>query len=368
LFGLNKIFTIIKKLFKGWFEKRLAMLLVVGGIGIASVSFTQSWWADILYPLVNKVFGLNLQTPNEPNIFLVILSVVVGGTFVCLGLWFYFHTREKDKKQTMIQIRHSSIESVSFTAIDKDLEEYNVEEYFLNQVEEMNTINKANLQHALKEQEKMVQRIAYRLHGSSDVEIAYLGLAHIPLSILLGYQLADKSNTTFFEWNQNKLLWVEIKKNSGSYPQLFLDIEETLQSVEDTKEIIIKIGITYPVTDADLSGLQLEGLNRYYLHLKPPHRNAIIDAEQLNEYQQHFRDLLDRLNQKYANLKKIHLFHSGQPSLAYRLGSSISPRMDAEVWAYNYVSASNPRYPWAINLKKIGQPILIKFTGGNGDV
>jgi len=269
----------------------------------------------------------------------------------------------------MVQIQHSSIESANFTSIDKNLEDYKVEQHFLNQVDEMKIINEENLQHALREQVKAVQRISNSLHGSSDVEVAYMGLAHIPLIILLGYQLADKSNVTFFEWNQNKLTWQEIKNMNGHYPKLLLEKEDTLQSVEETKEVIIKIGITYPVANADLSGLHLDGLNRYYLHLNPTHRNAIINSEQLNEYQRQFRQLLDHINQTYPNIEKIHLFYSGQPSLAYRLGSSISPRMDVEMWIYNHVKDSNPRYPWAINLKKPGQSITLNFTGGkNGDL
>ncbi|MCS0543254.1 SAVED domain-containing protein, partial [Aeromonas veronii] len=118
-----------------------------------------------------------------------------------------------------------------------------------------------------------------------------------------------------------------------------------------------------PIPNSDLSGLNLEGLNSYYLHLNPTHRNAIFSIEQLEAYKKQFRNLLDKINQSYPKLKRIHLFYSGQPSLAYRLGSAITQRMDKEIIVYNYVGTSYPKYNWAINLKKVEQPITVNITG-----
>lgn len=60
------------------------------------------------------------------------------------------------------------------------------------------------------------------------------------------------------------------------------------QNTQITKEIVIKVGITYPIPDGDIYELQLQDLNSYYLHLNPPHRNAIISSEQLKAYKRNF--------------------------------------------------------------------------------
>lgn len=363
---MSRIFSGIKKFFKGWTEKKIVWTLITSGIGFLGVGLIQQNWArDLAYTVLNEKLNLNFEVGNQsPNYIVMTISLIVGGILIGLGIWFYFKTKENEKKQTMIQVRHSSIESVAFSKFNKDFMDYHVEEHFLDQTEDMKILNEGNLQHALREQEKAVRKLANRLNGSSDIEVSYMGLAHIPLVVLLGYQIADKTNAVFFEWNQNDLEWKEIKKSTKRFPQLYLDKDLSKQLVDHTEEVIIRVGITYPVKDEDLSGLGLDGLNRYYLHLNPPHRNAIFSIEQLNAYQQQFRDLLDEINKTYPNLKRIHLFYSGQPSMAYRLGSSISPRMDKEIWIYNHVSMATPKYKWAINLKKPGETVSIKINGG----
>jgi hypothetical protein len=364
LYILKKVFSTIKKYFKGWFEKRIVWSLIAAGVAILLAAFTQPWWQEIVIALLNKYLHLNIEDSNvKVNYFLLLLASVVAFTLIRTGVWFHFKTKEKVTKKTMVQICHSSIESVGYSKIDKDLTDYVVEPYHLNQVEELKKPNEPNLKHALREQEKFVQKVLNRIGGSSDVDLAFLGLAHIPLMVLLGFQLANKASAMFFEWNQNELLWEEIEDSIVENQPLLLDKSIHKQDTQITKDVIIKIGVTYPIEDWQLSGLNLENLNSYYLHLEVPERNAVTNVKQLNQYQQKFRGLLDEINQTYPLLERVHLFYSGQPSLAYRLGSAITSRMDKEMWVYNYIASSSPKYPWAINLRKDGQPVSLKFTG-----
>ncbi len=195
---MNKIFALIKSVFKGMFEKKVTMLLLSTGLLIISSGFTQNWWLNPFISIINDVFNLKIELPGGTIHYgYLITTVIVGGCLTASAFWFYFKTRDKVKKQNMLQIRHSSIESVSYLNIGKELTNYNIEVYQLNQTEELKIIDKHNLQHALREQQKITQRLLNRFEGSDDSELAYLGLAHIPLVFLIGYQLADKSNILF---------------------------------------------------------------------------------------------------------------------------------------------------------------------------
>lgn len=354
-------------MFKGWYEKKITLLLITSGVGVLSTGFAQDWWKSVLISLLNEVFDTQIEyTKESTNYVYLAIATFVGIGLIALGIWFYFKTKEKVKRQTMLQIRHSSIESVDYSKVDIDLSDYNIEPFSILQTEELKVVNEPNLRHALREQEKIATKILQRLDGNDGIELSYWGLAHIPLLFLLGYQVADKSNSSFYEWNQNQLRWEKVKEKQTAYPPLIIEKNDIKQSVGETKDVVVKVGVTYPVNDDDLNGLHLDSFNSYYLHLKPPRRNAIVCKEQLNEYQKQFRQVLDEINQKYPHLKRIHLFYSGQPSLAYRLGSTISPRMDkSEIWVYNYVGSSYPKYNWALNLKKIGNSLNINITGEN---
>lgn len=361
---MSRLISKISKAFKGWHEKKITISLITTGLIVTASGFSQNWWLSLGTSLVNDILHTQLEVPNESvNYIYLTISSIIGLGLITLGLWFYFQTKDKDKKRSMLQILHSSIESVSYSNINKDFSDYNIEAYYLNQSEELKVIDKQNLQHALREQKKVVQKILNRLDMNSNIDVAYFGLAHIPLVMLLGYQMADKSNCSFFEWNQNKLIWGNVEEKKVNFPPLLLEKCESVQGKAEEKDVVVKIGITYPISNSDLDGLNLEGLNSYYLYLDPPHRNAIISLEQLHVYQEKFRHLLDEINQNFPKLEIIHLFYSGQPSLAYRLGSVISPRMDAEIWVYNHVRSSYPKYKWAINLKKIDQSVDNRITG-----
>lgn len=354
---MRKIFEGAKKIFKGWYEKKVSMICVGTGSALVMGGISQNWWMSFAVSIVNENLHTNFPIPDAVSVDYFV--IYPGILLMVFGALYHLLTREKTKKHNILKIMHSSIESVSYSNIDKDLSDYNIEELKISQSEELKSIDKQNLHHALREQEKVVTKILNRIDGSSDMEFAYLGLAHVPLVFLFGYQMADKSNGIFFEWNQNKTIWEEIKNKRGRFPQLFVERTDLIEEKSVATDVVIKIGITTPITNADLAGLHLEGVNSYYMHLEPPRRNVVVSLEQLQEYKKEFRELLDEINRSFPNLKKIHLFYSGQPSLAYHLGSAISPRMDAEVLVYNHVRQATPKYKWAINLKKAGQPVDI---------
>lgn len=359
----------IKSFFRGWHEKKITFLLLTAGVGLLSAAFIQSPWFGLLTGILNEKFGFHTKEIDNPNYVMISFSAIIGIGLITLGIWFYFKTKSRAKKKIMLKIQHASIEATNFSKTDQNLFDYDLEPFSINQLEEMKTVSQDNINHALIEQKKTANKLLQRFNDNDEMELSYWGLAHIPYLFLLGYQLADKIESSFFEWNQNKLRWEKVKEKKVSYPSLKVTKDTLRQSEVATKELVIRIGITYPVKEQQLDGLNLGNLNSYYLHLDPPRRNAIVCIEQLNDYQKTFRKVLDEINQTYPNLEKIHLFYSGQPSLAYRLGSSISPRMDMnkgrEIWVYNYLGPSSPSYNWALTLNKADKLSQVKVTGGN---
>lgn len=353
---------IVRRFYK--FEKKIASSMITMGLLIIGQAFSVNFWENLLFDLYNALFDRNIPTSNDSVKYgYIIVSTIVGGALMVWGFRFYFTTRDKEKTNSMVVIQHSSIEAVSYAKVGDDLSDYKIDPYTLNQTEELKIMDNATLNHALREQDKIVERISKRIDGSVDVEVAYLGLAHIPLVMLLGYQLSDKISPMFYEWNQNKWNWEQIKsKPNHEIEILHLTERNTSQNTETTKEVVLKIGVTYPIGEEDIQELQLENLNSYYLRLDPHKRNAITSLEQLQSYKNTFRTLLDQINQRYPYLETIHLFYSGQPSLAYTLGSSISSRMDVDILIYNHVRIENPKYKWAIKLPKKDRPYQLKFN------
>ena len=81
------------------------------------------------------------------------------------------------------------------------------------------------------------------------------------------------------------------------------------------------------------------------------HPEAVKECQELMK-SVGFRDLMDNINQNNSDVKNVHIFYSGQPSLAFILGSSISKRMDKNIFVHNHTGTETPKYSWGIKLHK----------------
>ncbi|MGG0938709.1 SAVED domain-containing protein [Brevibacillus centrosporus] len=338
--------------FRDWHDKKITLMLT--GTGCASIlGLSSPWWLVPFIQFVNEKFHSNIPVPESKVDYVVMVTgVVVGLILIFWGIKYRQHTKSKNKK--MVQIRHSSIEVVNYTSIRADLDDYDVKSITINQYQDLTKIDEFNLKTAWRKQEHVVAELLVHINEPSTYEIAYMGMAHIPFQFLLGYQVADKTDVQFFEWNRTEKAWMPLLGGDESFPKLVLYKDETKQTPNEVKEVVIKVGITFEILDSQLEGHGLENFNSYYFKLEPPRLDAITSIKQLSTYKQQFRDLLTEIHHKYQKLKKVHIFLSAQPSVAYSFGSSISARMDSnkDFWIYNYVGSSPIKYPWGMKLSK----------------
>ncbi|PID23766.1 SAVED domain-containing protein [Sporosarcina sp. P7] len=360
--GSDFILKVIRIL-RGTIENKIIFTLLSIGATCILAAVGPSYILRFILELLNYLFKTNFDTTIFNLSYIVFGVLLTVGILFCVGaILFYTMTKKNHIIGKLMKIRHSSIESSNFSNTDISPSRYLLEIVNIDQKLEMSSNTKEGIEKALYIQEKAVKKIIQFTDGNDINDVEYYGMAHIPIVVLLGYQIADKVPIKLHEWNQNISLWETVDSDNRNYPPLLLEKCTEKQLPNETKELVVKIGLTYPIPDENLDGLNLHHLNSYYIHLETPHRNNIVNIEQLQSYKKYFRDLLDEINQKYLKLEKIHLFYSGQPTFAYCIGSAITPRMDKEFVIYNYVGTEFPQYNWHINLKKIDQPISVSLT------
>lgn len=353
----------IYQLYKGKIENKIVKALLAAGSACIFAAVAPNYLLPIIIEVSNQYLNTHFDVPTLNLDYIVLGALIsIGILFYSCAIFFYFKTNKKINFGTLLQIRHSSIESSNTSKKNRNQSNYKIETIDIDQNLEMSNTSKQGIENALYIQEKAANKILQSTNGNDSISVEYYGLAHIPLVILLGYQISDKIPVKFYEWNQNQGQWESIDSNHKNYPPLILEKNDEKQPLNAASEIVVKIGLTYPIPNENLKGLNLLHLNSYYLHLESPHRNNIINIEQLQKYKAEFRNLLDVINQKYTNLKKVHLFYSGQTSFAYSIGSAVTPRMDKEIIIYNYVGSESPQYNWNLNLKKISQQITVELT------
>lgn len=351
------------QLYKGKIENKIIRAFLTAGTACIIAAGSPNFLIPLIFELLNQYLKTEFDIPTfNINYIVLVILLLMGIFFYGCAICFYVNTKKKQIISKLLKIRHSSIESSNTIKTDSDYSSHHIEIINIDQKLEMSNISKHSIERALYIQEKEVKKIIQSTDGNDYVDIEYYGLAHIPLVILLGFQIADKLNTKLHEWNQNKSQWELIGSNNRSFPPLLLEKNNHKQVHQNVTEVVVKIGLTYLIPEENLEGLNLHHLNSYYLHLEKPHRNNIINIEQLQKYKEEFRKLLDEINQNYIKLEKVHLFYSGQPSFAYCIGSTITPRMDKEIIIYNYVGSEFPQYNWHLNLKKVDQHIEVGLT------
>ncbi|WBL15226.1 SAVED domain-containing protein [Sutcliffiella sp. NC1] len=339
--------------FRNWHDKKITLMLIGTGCSAILAGFSSPIWLVPLIQLFNEKLETNIPVPNSDVDYIVMVtSVAVGLLLVILGIKYRKWSNFKNKK--MVQIRHSSIEGNTYNSVRANLDDYDVIPITINQFQDLEKIDEFNLKMAWKKQDQTINDLLVYINDPTINEIAYMGMAHIPFQFLLGYQIADKTDVRFFEWNRTEKSWVPLTVEDESFPKLVLHKDESKQTPNDVEELVIKVGITFEIFDWQLEGHDLENLNSFYFKLEPPRLDAVTSIKQLNHYKQEFRSLLTEIHHKYQKLKKVHIFLSAQPSVAFSFGSSISARMDSnkEFWIYNYVGSSTVKYPWGIKLSK----------------
>lgn len=328
-------------------------------IGVGAVLVTSSFssfWSPYLNAALTKLTTVDFSGVNST---IDLTQLIIGGIFILLGLLILFlkiYLNHLEKTATLpkhiLQIKHWSLENiVDYSKVEGKILENEITPLELNQTEELKVVNQSNMERALKAQDRIIMQITIFLTKGINYNPVYMGLAHIPLVFLLGYQLADKFKPEYYEWIENS--WNEIKDEEFTYPTLELINKEDLDISALDGNIAIKIGITYAIDDSDLNALDISFMRIFNLQIESPHRYAIVSKTQLSDYAKIFRNLLDQINQNYLNVSKIHIFYSGQPSLAFVLGSVLSKRMDVEnIYVYNHNRSESIRYSWSIKMFK----------------
>jgi hypothetical protein len=207
------------------------------------------------------------------------------------------------------------------------------------------------IKRSLIKQKEAISDLIYVIEGTTHPIAHYEGLAHIPYVFLLGNQIGSSRDFQFLEWDELvKKKWVTLPQVVANY-LLLPYTKKIVESVTTATDVTIRISLTNEIQNQHLKGLPAQNYNTYHFKLDTCGRHAIKCSQQLAEYKQHFRDLLDEINSNYHSLKRIHIFISAQTSLVFTFGSALT-RNDCEFLVYNFEPNSVIPYKWALRVHK----------------
>jgi hypothetical protein len=251
------------------------------------------------------------------------------------------------QRKSLLLIRHQSLDPLLPEAVCDDLPDHLRSLKFTETVIDLTHLfsdgRLVDTWMAINEQQEKTSEIQHLCKTSANLELAYYGIAHIPLIFLLGYQLNIRKPINIFEHNRQNNKW-DLLQSANSYPDLIL--KKPANNIGT--DAVIKFGISYPIPDADVTQVVTSSKLIVDLALPTPTPDAVRNIDQLENYARNFRGVLDDIHNIYPDVGRIHIFFAGPVSLAFRCGQMISPTIHPKVLVYNYFSRDEPKYKWGI--------------------
>ncbi len=254
------------------------------------------------------------------------------------------------QRKSLLLIRHQSLDPLLSEAVRDDLPDYlrslKLTEAVIDLTHLFGDGRLVDPWVAINEQQEKTREIQHLCKTNVNIELAYYGIAHIPLVFLLGYQLNIRKSINIFEHNRQNNKW-DLLQTANSYPDLIVK-----KSIADNfgTDTVIKFGVSYPILDADVAQVVPNSKLVVSLALPTPTLDAVRNLNQLEHYARNFRDVLDDIHNTDADIRRIHVFYAGPVSLAFRCGQLISPTIHSKIVIYNYCVQDVPKYKWGIQV------------------
>jgi hypothetical protein len=355
-----KILSILRPSIEKWIVRALitaGILLITNGV--QGFSWIVELFLRILKIESKNKFGVDYSI--DPINW---VSVIIGLFLIILGLllhnW-YKKTELKFKKpkKLFISIIHKSIDDFIKPDYTK-IEGLKIDNYLLQEIEIDQTMiyKNGNLEYpeaSLLYQNDILSKIKAFTTNNTDFEIAYFGLAHIPLIWDLGATIADKFHVNYYEYNRNSTSWKQMVSSNKNYDNLLSS--ETINYNNESNNAIIKIEISFDITNAEIFQVVDNQKCFYTIKLNSIGLDKITDLNQVESLTKKFRNNVDEII-KNQNIKNIHIFYSGPVSLALSLSRKISKRTDPNYIIYNYTRNTTPKYKWSIKITNNNSEIL----------
>jgi hypothetical protein len=193
---------------------------------------------------------------------------------------------------------------------------------------------------------------------SSEAEVIFHGLAHIPLLVLTGHLVTDRTPVSLFDFHpspgSNTWAWADDGQNFPPMETYGLPSQRAWLA----RDVVLRVAVSYGIEPMRSLAVTTSDVTEIDLKL-PYHERSIVRSEkQTREYGRVFRRTLDTIAENLPSGQRIHLFYAGPAALAFHLGQQISENIHPPVIVWNY----HQGYDWAIDLASayVGKDCILR--------
>ena len=207
---------------------------------------------------------------------------------------------------------------------------------------------------AVDHQQHVSNGVEALLSGPKPPRLAYYGVAHIPLQILAGRQLAHAS-PLLFELARSDNTYKEFKPGPGS--NLGLRIQQT-PCRGAPASLIVRVAASFPIGLDEVREIVPDPFDDALVTVSSPARDIVTHYAQADAIAEKVFKAIDTGRQRIPS-GTVHLFFAGPMSVGFSIGRRLSPSIHPEVIAYNYSSQTRPKYLWGLRVNALHAPELL---------
>ena len=255
--------------------------------------------------------------------------------------------------KTVIAIRHHSLDTLPNKLTEATLPETwgpaDLVHVEINQTDLYDNGRLTNPVEATRRQMDIIPQLSEVVSSQPDAKLCYYGIVHIPLLFHIGCQVLNRTPLHFFEQNRFTKQWGFLQKGED-YPQIMFEgLPEV--ATQEAGDVIVRISISYAVALEIIEGIVTNPIASLHLSIGQPKIDVVTCTDQLEQYSDAFRDMLDEIHKKLPNAECVHVFYAGPVALAVNFGRQISKTIDPRIIVYNYSSKDNPLgYAWGLEI------------------
>ena len=255
---------------------------------------------------------------------------------------------------TLVVIRHQSMEIVPQKAVLASLSgaypHYRIIEVVIDQCDLFHGNKLSDPREAARRQAEIARQIAELLIRHPEAEVAYYGIAHIPLHFLAGFQISNRGQLTLFDFDRHRRTWDQLQR-PGDMAQLRVSgLPPRVRP--GGGDVVVRVSIVHRVTAEVIAEVIPSPMASIHLALKQPRADVVTSEQHIREYGRIFRQTMDAIHERLPGASGIHVFFAGPASLAFYCGQLVSKTIHPRFIVYNYTGQDVPRYSWGLDLTR----------------
>lgn len=215
-------------------------------------------------------------------------------------------------------------------------------------LEDMPAVNWGDVQAG---QQRIVEReLQPRMSELAGYDLAYFGLAPVPLAMHLGFLVQRWRRAVVYQRNHETRSWRWGARPAGS-PTFAPVVRGVPQDrIPSSHDIILRLSVTARVDPAHTQAVVPDAGTEIDLEWGAIGEDVITTATECEQIASSFRAVMDQVAAMRPNARMVHLFAAVPTGLAFRLGTMLNATGHPRVQTYQYCRAEAPPHRRALIL------------------